>query len=55
MCCPEHRDPKPAGTRGLMMLTHNYLTINHSEERPQAGLTHHTTSSPACSLSFFSP
>ena len=40
MCAAdEHGDPRLAGTRGLMMLTPNFLTINQSEECPRAGLT----------------
>ena len=44
MCAAhEHGDPRLAGTRGLMMLTPDFLTINQSEECPRAGLTRRTT------------
>ena len=35
-CCPQALDPRPVGTRRLMMLTSTYLTTNQSEECPQA-------------------
>ena len=32
----KHVDPRPAGTRRLMMLTTTYFTTNQSEECPRA-------------------
>ena len=46
----EHTDPRPVGTRRLMMLTLDYLSTSHSEGRPQADhaliLEHHDSSLP---------
>ena len=35
-CCPQALDPRPDGTRRLMMLTPTYLTTNQSDDCPRA-------------------